>query len=79
MTILFPDFEDPSQRGFRGLMNFFGIVFACAPGALAFIGVAAIGMSPLLAALAAAAIMAGVGLIVAGICGTQYAQFNPSE
>jgi hypothetical protein len=36
-------------------------------------------MSPLLAGLAAAAIMAGVGLIVAGICGTQYAQFNPSE
>lgn len=79
MTILFPDFEDPSQRGFRGLMNFFGIVFACAPGALAFIGMSAIGTSALLAGIVAAAIMSGVGLVVAGICGNQYAQFNPSE
>jgi hypothetical protein len=78
-TILFPDFEDPSQRGFRGMMNFVGVVVACAPGTLAFIALIAIGLSPILCGLLTLAINLGISAAVASICGTQYAQFNPSE
>ena len=78
MAILFPDFEDPTQRGFRGMMNLFGVVVLCAPGALAFIGLTVAGY-PFLAACASAVINAGVAAIIASIAGNQYGQFNPSE
>jgi hypothetical protein len=78
-TILFPDFEDPSQRGFRGLMNFVMVVAANAPGVLAFIGLVALGSGAAAAALVAAGIKIGIGALVASIAGAQYAQFNPSE
>lgn len=78
-TLLFPDFEDPSQRGFRGVMNFVGVVAACSPGVLVFAGMAAVGVSPILAALVTAGLKTGVAALVASITGSQYAQFNPSE
>jgi hypothetical protein len=78
-TILFPDFEDPSQRGFRGLMNFVMVVAANAPGVLAFIGLVALGSGAAAAALVAAGIKIGIGALVASVAGAQYAQFNPSE
>ena len=78
-TLLFPDFEDPSQRGFRGMMNFVGIAAACLPGVLVFTGLAAVGMSPILAALVSAGLNTGVAALIASVAGNQYAQFNPSE
>lgn len=78
-TLLFPDFEDPSQRGFRGMMNFVGIAVACLPGVLIFGGMAAVGVSPILAALVTAGLNTGVAALIASIAGNQYAQFNPSE
>lgn len=78
-TLLFPDFEDPSQRGFRGVMNFVGVVAACSPGALVFVGMVAVGVSPILAAVVTAGLKTGVAALVASITGSQYAQFNPSE
>lgn len=78
-TLLFPDFEDPSQRGFRGVMNFVGVVAACSPGVLVFAGMAAVGVSPILAAIVTAGLKTGVAALVASITGSQYAQFNPSE
>jgi hypothetical protein len=78
-TILFPDFEDPSQRGFRGLMNFVGVVAANAPGILAFIGLIALDMGAIPAALVAVGIKIGMGALIASVAGSQYAQFNPSE
>jgi hypothetical protein len=79
MTILFPDFDDPSQRGFRGLMNFVGVVMTCAPATLAMIGLIAIGSSPIIAALVGAGLNTGFAALIATIAGNQYAQFNPSE
>ncbi len=78
-TILFPDFDDPSQRGFRGIINFAGTIVACAPSILAFVGMIALSISPIFAALVSAGINVGVAALVASISGTQYAQFNPSE
>lgn len=79
MTILFPDFDDPSQRGFRGLMNFVGILVTCAPATLAMIGLIAFGSSPIIAAVVAAGLNVGFAALVASIAGNRYAQFNPSE
>ncbi len=78
-TLLFPDFEDPSQRGFRGMMNFVGVVVACFPGVLVFGGLATIGITPILAAVVTAGLNLGIAAFVASISGNQYAQFNPSE
>lgn len=78
-TLLFPDFEDPSQRGFRGVMNFVGVVAACSPGVLVFVGMVVVGVSPILAAIVTAGLKTGVAALVASITGSQYAQFNPSE
>lgn len=78
-TLLFPDFEDPSQRGFRGMMNFVGIAAASLPSVLVFGGLAAVGISPVLAALVSAGLNTGVAALIASIAGNQYAQFNPSE
>ena len=38
VTLLFPDIKDPTQRGFRGLMQLLGIAVATAPGLSVFIG-----------------------------------------
>lgn len=78
-TLLFPDFDDPSQRGFRGLMNFVGVVVCCAPGVLAFIGLSALNLSPILSGMVSAGIMTGIASLVASLSGNQYAQFNPNE
>jgi ABC-type polysaccharide/polyol phosphate export permease len=34
VLVLFPDIDDPTQRGFRGLMNLLGMVIGLAPGIL---------------------------------------------
>jgi len=79
VTIVFPDFDDPSQRSFRGLINLVGITMSCGPGVLLFAGGVALGFSPILAALAVCILNAGVATIVTSLAGNQYAQFNPSE
>lgn len=79
VTILFPDFDDPSQRGFRGLMNFVGIIIACTPGVFLFIGLQFLHVSPIIGGLLVAVLNFGIAAVVAGIAGNQYAQFNPNE
>ncbi|MBN9503450.1 MAG: hypothetical protein BGO01_04125 [Armatimonadetes bacterium 55-13] len=79
MTILFPDYDDPTQRGFRGLMNLVGIVASCSPGVVIFILLTAIHLSPIISALIVSLVNMGVIALVSMIAGNQYAQFNPSE
>jgi hypothetical protein len=79
MTILFPDFEDHTQRGFRGLMNFVGIALVCLPTAVVFGTLLAFQVSPIISALISTALNIGIAAIIFPLTGNQYAQFNPSE
>lgn len=78
-SILFPDFEDPTQRAFRGIMTLLGLVIGVGPG----VAVAAAGVVAKLPVVVVAVPFALVNLGVAFLCcllgGRLYADFNPSE
>jgi len=80
VVVLFPDFEDPTQRMFRGLMLLLGIVLAMLPGAAVFLGLAfGFHLSPLLIALPVMAINVGLSIGMSILSGNFYASYNPSE
>jgi hypothetical protein len=79
VTILFPDVDDPTQRGFRGLMILLAIIISGSPGVLAFASLFGFGASPIIAAIVAAALNMGILAGIATIAGSQYATYNPSE
>lgn len=78
MTVLFPDVDDPTQRGFRGLMTMLGIAVAGGP-CIAVYALLASFTSPIIGAFIAAALAAGISTGVAAIAGGLYASYNPSE
>lgn len=78
VIILFPDIEDPTQRGFRGLMTMLGIALFCAPGVLVYVGMSFVA-GPIPGGPMAAVINIALALVAAWFGGQQYATFNPSE
>jgi hypothetical protein len=80
VVVLFPDFEDPTQRMFRGLMLLLGIVLAIIPGTALFLLMAVtFHLSPLLIALPVMAINVGLSIGMSVLSGNFYASYNPSE
>lgn len=79
IVLLFPEIDDVSQRGFRGLMLMVGLLIAGAPGVLGFVGVAALTKSTIWGALPGALINFAVAFGLTAIGGALYAAFNPSE
>ncbi len=83
VTLIFPDIDDASLRGFRGLVIMLGLLIALVPVAALGIGIFFLASSLLLAPVIAAAVSAaaaiGVSIIVSLVSGGLYAQFNPSE
>jgi hypothetical protein len=79
VTILFPDFEDPTQRQFRGLMMLLALAILGLPPTGVFIGMWAIGLPAWLAALAGALICLGISGVSWVVSGKLYESYNPSE
>jgi hypothetical protein len=79
IVVLFPDFDDPTQRSFRGIMQLIAMAVIMAPTAITFIGFAVLHWSPIVPALACLGINLGVTAILTTIAGRFYADFNPSE
>jgi len=79
VILAFPDVDDPTQRGFRGLVNMLGIVLFCAPSAAIYLALIYFKVHPAVAALPVALINIGLALLCATIAGRLYASFNPSE
>lgn len=79
VILLFPDVEDPTQRGFRGLVNMLGIVLFCAPSAVVYLALIYFKVHPGLAAIPVAAVNIALAILCATIAGRLYASFNPSE
>lgn len=79
VAILFPDFEDPTQRGFRGMVMLLATVCAIVPVFLFPAGAILLGQSPLVGvpfSIVAAAIVSGLALLWSG---RLYSDYNPSE
>jgi len=79
VTILFPDVDDPSQRGFRGFMTLLACAIAGLPGGAILGLMVAYGLSPLLAAAVVIPVNLGIALGASSVAGGLYAGFNPSE
>jgi hypothetical protein len=79
IVLLFPEIDDVSQRGFRGLMMLLGLLFVGAPGVIAFGLLTYATKSPIIGSVPGAVLNLAVafGLTTAG--GSLYASFNPSE
>ena len=79
LTILFPDYDDPTQRGFRGIMQLLGMVIVLAVPVGLFAIVFFFGKVLVSAALAFSVASAAIAFICAQFAGNLYRDFNPSE
>lgn len=83
VTVLFPDVDDPTQRGFRGLMIMLTLAIVMLPAALIAIGIIFVArdlaIAPVLGCGVGGLIALGLSMVTAYIAGGLYAQFNPSE
>jgi hypothetical protein len=79
IVVLFPDFDDPTQRSFRGIMQLIALMVILVPTGLIFVGNAYLGLSPLVAASVSLALNIGITAILSTVAGHFYADFNPSE
>jgi hypothetical protein len=79
IVVLFPDFDDPTQRSFRGIMQLIALMVILVPTGLIFVGNALLGLSPLVAAMISLALNIGITAILSTVAGRFYADFNPSE
>lgn len=80
VVVLFPDFDDPTQRSFRGLMQLLAMVFVMAPAIglfLLFMGL--IHTSPLVPAVLTVGVMCGIVALFTSLAGRFYVDYNPSE
>lgn len=78
-SLLFPDIEDPTQRGFRQLMVFVGIIVGFAPSLGVFILLSFLKTGMVVAAIPAALLALGVTVAATILSGGLYRSFNPSE
>jgi hypothetical protein len=79
IVLLFPEIDDPSQRGFRGIMTMLGLLIVGTPGVLVFLLLGAFLKSPIVGSVPGAILNLGVALGLTVIGGNLYAGFNPSE
>ncbi|HRI43060.1 MAG TPA: putative ABC exporter domain-containing protein [Fimbriimonadaceae bacterium] len=79
VIVLFPDVEDPTQRGFRGLVNLLGIVLFCGPSIALYSLLLFMGLPPALAAIPVGALNIVIAVGATALAGNLYASFNPSE
>jgi hypothetical protein len=79
IVLLFPEIDDVSQRGFRGLMMLLGLLIVGTPGVLAFIGIGALTKSTIIGAVPGSIINIFVAFGLTLVGGSLYASFNPSE
>jgi hypothetical protein len=79
VTVLAPDLDDPTQRGYRGFLMVLGLATLSLPGAGAFIGLWIAGLPPGIACIPAIVLNGLIGFAVLAVASNLYASFNPSE
>ncbi len=79
ISLLFPDFDDPTQRSFRNLMMLLGFAIVGSP-TVAIVGIGyALKVNPILYSLPVLIVNAAIALGLSVLSGTLYATYNPSE
>ena len=79
VTMLFPDVDDPTQRGLRGIMQLLGIVMATAVPAGLIVAGYIFKLSPLIAVIPAVIVMAAISFGCTILSGSMYASYSPTE
>jgi len=79
VIVLFPDVDDPTQRGFRGMIMMLGLLMVAIPATGLMAGAVALSIPLSPVALIGAGINFGLSLVLATIAGGLFADFNPSE
>jgi len=78
--MLFPDYEDPTQRGLSGMVMMLSIALSILPGAGAFVFCQLVlHWSVFFCAIPAFAVAVGVTAAMAAVSGSLYSGYNPNE
>lgn len=75
----FPHVDDPTQRGFRGLVQFLAGAIAVGPSVVVGIIFGLVGIPLTFAAILSLVFSAGVVALSAAVAGPLYARFNPAD
>lgn len=75
----FPHVDDPTQRGFRGLVQFLAGAIAVGPSVVVAILFGLLGLPLTFAAILSLLFSAGVVIASAAVSGPLYARFNPAD
>lgn len=79
-TVLFPDVEDASQRGFRGLVLSLALLILTSPPIGLYLGLhLGLGWAAPLAALPTLGLFIGLSVLAAAMAGRLFADYNPSD
>lgn len=79
VILLFPEVDDPTQRGFRGLMNLLGAVIVAIPTVLVIGGAVYLKAPLVFAAVPMVGINVAIAIGLSAIAGGLYGSYNPSE
>lgn len=79
VTMLFPDVDDSSQRGIRGMLTMLSVLVCSLFPALIVIGLIVLHLPPFLATGAGSLLALGIGLLLTLMSARLYESFNPSE
>jgi hypothetical protein len=79
VMVLFPEVEDRSGRGFRGLVQLFGLAVFVSPGIAIFVGFSLLVNQPIVSALFGAVVNIAIFVGTSMLAGTLYSNFNPNE
>lgn len=77
--VLFPDFDDPTQRSIRGIMQLIAMAVVLLPLIGIFVGLGVMKQSILLSAVINGVVQLGITVLLSTFAGRFYADFNPSE
>ncbi|RMG24926.1 MAG: hypothetical protein D6724_05040 [Armatimonadetes bacterium] len=79
LILNFPDVDDPTQRGFRGLLQFLGAAIASLPTLILFVVFGLLGLPLALAGILAAACGAALVFLCSQLAVPFYANYNPAD
>lgn len=79
VSLLFPDPNDVTQRGFRGIIFMFATLILVAPAAIMFLGGFVVGLSPILIGITVGLLHAILGLIFTMVAGLIYSRYEPLD
>jgi hypothetical protein len=79
IVVLFPDFDDPTQRSFRGIMQLLGMLVVLLPTIGIYALATVLHANMIVPALVSGVINIGILVLTSTLAGRFYADFNPTD